>query len=140
MAALNKTITLEFMVVGHTKFALDSCFGLIKQWFQHTYVQCLDQIADVQTSAKVNEVRLVRTEDGVIHVPTFNWVSHFAPHYKKVSNIKQYHQFVFSSSHSSSVMCKEYCDTQGTTHMLLKHNWVPSHSDIIEPSGLSAER
>ena len=33
MAALNKTITLEFMVVGHTKFALDSCFGLIKQQF-----------------------------------------------------------------------------------------------------------
>lgn len=144
MAGLNKTITLEFLIVGHTKFMPDSCFGLIKQRFRRTYVQCLDNIASVvKNSAKVNEVRLVGTENGDVQVPTYNWVSHYAPQFKKLPGIKKHHQFVFSDSHPGSVVCKEYCDSQGTAHKLLKTDWVTSHTDlpdIIEPSGLSIER
>jgi hypothetical protein len=31
---LHKTITLNFLVAGHTKFAPDWCFGLLKQAFR----------------------------------------------------------------------------------------------------------
>ena len=144
MTGLNKTIALSFMVVGHTKFTPDSCFGLIKQRFRRTHVQCLSDIASVvKHSATVNEVRLVGTEDGDVHVPTYNWLSHFAPHLKKLSSIKSYHHFEFSSLYPGSVVYKEYSDTPSTTATLLKHDWEPSYTDLppmIEPPGLSADR
>ena len=47
MTGLNKKITLSFMVVGHTKFSPNWCFGLFKQTFRRTKVGCLDGIARV---------------------------------------------------------------------------------------------
>ena len=36
MTGLNKRIEISFMMVGHTKFAPDWCFGLLKQRFRRT--------------------------------------------------------------------------------------------------------
>ena len=47
MVGLSHSITLSFMVVGHTKFIPDSCFGLVKQWYRKTHVECLSDIIDV---------------------------------------------------------------------------------------------
>ena len=144
MASLNETITLSFMVVGHTKFTPDSCFGLIKQRFRRTHVQCLSDIAAVVSeSAIVNEVRLVRTEAGEVFVPTYNWISFFAPHFKKVSQIKQFHQFHIRSSSPGTIECREFSDTSTITVSLLKDAWQPAATDLpptISPSGLSSER
>ncbi len=50
------------MLVGHTKFSPDWCFGLLKQRFRHTFVSSLQDLADVITqSADVNEVQFVGT-------------------------------------------------------------------------------
>ena len=75
MSGLNHTITLSFMVVGHTKFTPDSCFGLLKQCFHRRYVQCLSHIADVKESATVNQVKFVGTKDESKKVPTYNWLT-----------------------------------------------------------------
>ena len=40
-------VTLSFLVVGHTKFAPDWCFGLFKQLYRKTNVGSLKAIADV---------------------------------------------------------------------------------------------
>ena len=132
------------MVVGHTKFTPDSCFGLIKQRFRRTHVQCLsDMVKVVEESATVNRVKLVGNEAGVVYVPTHDWLSFFAPHMKRITRIKNYHQFCFSSSHVGTVICKEYSDSIGTPITILKKDWEPSVTDlppIITPSGLSAER
>ena len=37
-------ITVNFMVAGHTKFAPDWCFGLLKQKYHRTPVSCLEDI------------------------------------------------------------------------------------------------
>ena len=57
---LHKSITLNFLVAGHTKFAPDWCFGLLKQAFKHHAVSSLsDMQAVVNKSAKVNIAQLV---------------------------------------------------------------------------------
>ena len=69
LAGLNKTITIAFLIVGHTKFALDWCFGLLKQKFGRSKVVCLSDIEEVmKTSAEVIEVQLVATQNGRILV------------------------------------------------------------------------
>ena len=142
MAGLNQSITLSFMIVGHTKFTPDSCFGLIKQRFRHTSVQTLSDISHVVTeSATVNRVQLVGNEQGEVFVHTYDWMSFFAPKLKKVPGIKQYHQFNFTEA--GTVVCKQYSDSQGKSVSLLQNPWSPTHNelpDIIPPPGLSLER
>ena len=78
LVGLHKTITISFLIVGHTKFAPDWCFGLLKQKFRKTKVDCLDDIAKVvQGSAEVNEVQLVATQEGEVLVPIYNWADFF---------------------------------------------------------------
>ena len=142
MAGLNKSIVLSFMIVGHTKFTPDSCFGLFKQRFRRSHVQSLSDIATVVLeSAKVNQVQLVGTEQGEVMVPTYDWMSFFAPRLRKVLGIKQYHQFEFVAP--GTVLCKQYSDSQGTAISLLKDPWSPTPTvvpAIVPPPGLSLER
>lgn len=89
---------MKELIVGHTKFSPDWCFGLIKQWFRRTNVSCLDDIAMVvDQSAKVNTPQLVGTQEGEILVPSYNWSEMLGPHFRKVKNIKTYH-FCFDAS------------------------------------------
>ena len=56
----HKQITLSFLIVGHTKFSPDTCFGLIKRLYRRTYVGCLDDISKmVSNSSVVNKPQLV---------------------------------------------------------------------------------
>ena len=144
MTGLNESITLSFMLVGHTKFTPDSCFGLLKQRFRRTHVQCLNDIVQVvEQSASVNKARLVGNEAGEVFVPTYDWLSYFVERFRKLSGIKKYHQFLFSSSKPGEVICKEYSDSPGETVKLLKNQWKPIATDlppVLQPSGLSADR
>ena len=98
-------ITLSFLVVGHTKFAPDWCFGLFKRLFKRTRVGSLRSIAEVvQKSAKCNEAQLVSDEHGGVIVPTLDWITFFAPKFRKMIGIKKGHHFRFSSSHKGEVL------------------------------------
>ena len=144
MTGLNRSANLSFMIVGHTKFMPDSCFGLLKQRFCRMHVQSLSDIATVVSeSATVNRVKLVGNEAGDVMVPTYDWLSFFAPQFRKVANIKQYHQLQFSSTTPGTVVCKDYSDSEGTTISLLKNPWSPLSTvlpPVIPPPGLSLER
>ena len=62
------------MIVGHTTFVPDWCFGLFKQMFQRTVVGCLDDIVGVVArSAEVNHAQLVAKQNREVLVPTYNW-------------------------------------------------------------------
>ena len=70
MVGLSCSITLSFMMVGHTKFTPDSCFGLVKR---RTHVEFLSDIVDiVNKSGYINHARLVGTQDGQVLVPTYD--------------------------------------------------------------------
>lgn len=65
MAGFHKEIKLSFLLVGHTKFALDWCFGLFKQLFKMTSVGSINDIAEVtEKSATVTYAQLVGEYDG----------------------------------------------------------------------------
>lgn len=42
LVGLHQSISVSFLIVGHTKFAPDWCFGLFKQRFRKCKVDCLD--------------------------------------------------------------------------------------------------
>lgn len=68
MVGLNDSISVSFLIVGHTKFAPDWCFGLLKRAFQRTRVDCLDDIVRVvEESAEGNHAQLVGAQDGSYH-------------------------------------------------------------------------
>ena len=76
-------------------------------------------------------------------MPSYNWLSFFTPQFKKVTRIKQYHQFQITSTHPGVVVCKDYSDSPGTPITILKQPWTPKSTKlppIITPSGLSPER
>ena len=90
----HRSICLNFMVVGHTKFAPDWCFGLLKQRFRRCAVSSLGELEDVVNgSAVVNSAQLVGNEDGRTLVPTCDWQQHLEPYFRPFNGIKSYQHF-----------------------------------------------
>jgi len=78
LTGLHEEVKISFLPVGHTKFAPDWCFGLMKQRFRCTKVGDLDDIANcVSLSSSVNVPQLVGSLDGTTLVATYNWSEHF---------------------------------------------------------------
>lgn len=147
MSGRHTEITLSFIVVGHTKFSPDWCFGLINRLYRRTKLGSLQAIAQVvNKSAHCNYAQLVVSEDGSTLVPIFDWTSFFALHFKKMTSIKKYHYFRFSSSEPGVVYTRVHCDMEEEKHFLLKkasQPWCPNPSEypsLVPAKGLTAER
>ena len=145
MVGLQDSISLSFMIVGHTKFSPDSCFGLLKRTFRRTAVNTLQDLCDVVTqSAACNKVEVVGWEDGVSLIPTYNWSTYFSAYMDKVIGIKKFQHFNFNTLTKGSVQCRTVCDGDSIVVTLSKSaTWQPSTSvlpDIVEPKGLDAKR
>ena len=82
------------MLAGHTKFAVDCGFGLIKRKYLKTVVNCLGDISDVvEQSSDVNKSQLCATQDGTNIVPAYDWTKFLMPHYSRLHSILSYHHF-----------------------------------------------
>ena len=96
MCGLHKSFQLHFMVVGHTKFAPDWCFGLFKQKYRRTLVSGLDDIVKVvadSTPSGVNIPQLVGDEQGSVFVPQFDWGDFLQAFFKPLAGIKSFQHF-----------------------------------------------
>jgi hypothetical protein len=147
LVGLNKAITISFLVVGHTKFAPDWCFGLLKQKFRKSKVDCLaDLVQVVQASAEVNHAQLVGNENGDVIVPTYDWADHFDAPFRQTAlkGIKSFHHFSFNASQPGEVAVQTVCDGPKKQLKLLSDPaWRPQRTDlppIIKPNGLTLER
>ena len=139
----HKQITLSFLIVGHTKFSPDTCFGLIKRLYRRTYVGCLDDIAGVVSkSSVVNEPQIVGAQDGSTVVPMYNWGTYFDEGTTKVPGIKKYQHFRFSAEHPGKVFVKSSRGAAEKEVTILKstHNLLETFPSMITPTGLSLER
>ena len=132
LTGLHRTVTMSFMLVGHTKFAPDWCFGLFKQRFRRTFVSSLDDVVDVvNTSADVNVAQLVGSQSGEPIVPVYNWVTYLGSHFRSIPHLKKYHHFTFSATHPGVVMLKEYSNTSEETFTMLDSgSWSPVASEL----------
>ena len=147
ITGLHKSITISFLLVGHTKFAPDWCFGLLKQRFRKTKVDCLDDIAEVvKSSAEVNKVQLVATQDGQSLVPTYDWSGFFDEPFKQTAlkGITGFHQFRFTSDCPGHVFVKSASNQpEKEIHLLADPHWSPRADElppILDLVGLSEER
>ena len=147
LVGLNENITLSFLVVGHTKFSPDWCFGLFKQQYRHSKIGCLDDIVRVvEQSAVVNHTQLVGKQDVTVLVPTYNWASFFDKAFCQTAlqGIKAMHHLTFSKSSLDSVVVQDSVTSPEKVIKLVKDaNWRPQADNlppIILPSGLSLER
>ncbi len=121
MVGKHNSITISFMIVGHTKFAPDWCFGLLKQRYRKTEIGCLNDLAKVvNTSPTVNEAQLVGTQDGSVVVPTRDWATFLGSHFKNLARIKKYQHFHFSANHPGYVFIKQYSDSPEVSVQLIR--------------------
>ena len=80
-----ETIDYNFLIAGHTKFAPDWCFGLVKQKTRKTYISSLFDIARaVEDSATVNTAEFVGLHNGRVLVTTYDWTSFLETFFKKI--------------------------------------------------------
>ena len=119
MVGLSRSITMQFMLVGHTKFTPDSCFGLVKQHYWRTHVECLSDIVDVlNKSGYINHARLVGRQEGQVLIPTYDWQTYLSPNFKKIPNIKMFHQFKLLADHPGVIISANYTVT------MKRQNWI----------------
>ena len=84
-SGLHNTVNYHFLLPGHTKFAPDWCFGLVKQKTRRTFISSLFDIARaVEESAVVNTAELVGLHNGTVRVPTYDWVTYLQQYFKKL--------------------------------------------------------
>ena len=109
LASLNRKIEISFLLVGHTKFAPDWCFGLLKQKFRKSLVGCLeDLVRVVNQSASSNHAQLLGLEDGTPVVDQHDWAGFFQPYFRRgaFDGIKSWHHLVFSSAAPGQAMVR----------------------------------
>ena len=147
ISKLHHTINYSFMIAGHTKFAPDRCFGLIKCAYKVNYISSIyefAQMVDTSSAVGVNKAQLVGTHDGRVIVPVYDWASFLSPYFNKLPNIKKYHHFRFSTDEPGKVYFKEYASSPELSFMLLKNRAVVPGPTVLpcklNPEGLSDER
>lgn len=140
---LHNEIEYSFMVVGHTKFSCDRCFGALKKktsvtalWTLYDIAKCCDDSAICNTS------KLVGTHTGDVLVPTYDWVAMLSKYFYKVPNITDFHHFRIKSSDPGTVHCLRRLDSPPTILNLFKKNtkFVKEMPEIIQPHGFTAAR
>ena len=106
----HRTITLNFMIAGHTKFAVDWGFGLVKKRFRRTRCNTLNDIKRViEDSSSINHAVLVGDESGNLHVPTYDWSS-FLLHCSKFPQLKEHHYFRFEAGNPDHIFARKFHD------------------------------
>lgn len=148
MTGLNSTITLSFMLVGHTKFAPDRFFGLIKRRYRRTPVYSINDMVNVVVSSTVaggNTAQLTKDVNGEKQVIWRDWKSFLSCHFHPIPKITTYHHFRFASENPGKVFLKEFADSTETVVGLcntdadleLDPDELPEE---IQPSGMDLKR
>ena len=147
LVQLHQSITYSFLIAGHTKFAPDRCFGLIKKCYKVSHVSSLYEFArlvDTSSSVGLNKAQIVGTHDGKTIVPVYDWVSFLGQFFKKIPNMKKFHHFTFSKESPGMVSCKESVSFPHQPFRLLKNPTVvpplAAFPTTVEPEGLTDER
>ena len=123
ITGLHQTCVYSFLIVGHTKFACDWCFGLLKQSFRKSFISSLNEFASVidrSTVTGVNVPQLCSLHGGSVIVPVYEWVSFLSAYFRKFKNIKKYHHFRFKKEAPGVVFYKQFSDSTEESFILLR--------------------
>ena len=138
-----ESITVSFMVVGHTCCAVDGGFGLAKKKFRASDTDTSDQLASlVSASAAPNES--CKASDWV----WLDWHSFLQGHFKKIAGIMKHHHFSFSVEEKGVVTMKGTCrEKEPSVKVRILKDTSDEHTfsaealpPVLPPGGMSAAR
>ena len=143
---LHRSVRYSFLIAGHTKFAPDRCFCIIKKSYKQNYISSIYEFANMVelSSSGVNKAQLVGTHDGTVIVPVYDWCSYLEQYFKRLPNIKSYHHFRFNKEEPGRIYFKESDLSPEQSLMLLKNPAIlPPASRLpakVNPTVLSQDR
>jgi hypothetical protein len=148
MTGQHKSITLSFMLVGHTKFSPDAYFGLIKKKYRRSKVYTYDHLVDVidsSTTGNFNVTQTYRNNDGREKFHFRKWSSWLGKIFKELSGITNYQHFRIEADAPGEMNVKRSVDAEEETFFLLKKKTFKFDERSEKPpcftsKGLSAER
>ena len=123
LRGLHHRVSLHFLIAGHTKFAPDWCFGLLKKAFRRTRVSNLQELSSCiqsSTNKSVSIAQLVGSDNGPAEAPVYDWQSFLGPLFKAVLHIKDQHHFAFLSSKPGIVMYRQLYKSEEQSFCMLK--------------------
>ena len=140
----NPTIRLKFMIPGHTKFAPDRFFGLIKRLYRRTCVSTLADVRNSTTQGQNIPQCTVDLQSGKRYVTWYSWSEYLNTLFRSFPGIWKYHHFRFDVSEPGIVFAKEFNNTEEVKYKLtLQDDWPEIHHQLppsITPTGMSHER
>lgn len=146
MTGYNPTIKLSFMIPGHTKFAPDQFFGLVKKHYWRTSVSTLSDIEDVVRNSMTGHQNIpqptVDCQTGEQYVTWYRWDEHLRTLFHSLPSISKYHHFILDASEPGSVIVKKYADTEEITCKLTlgeELHGINKMPPTITPVGISSE-
>ncbi len=123
MTGKHDTITLSFMIAGHTKLR---CFGLLKKKYRRTCIGGLPDLVEVVNNSSVVNV------------------AYFAPVFVKLKGIKKLHHIRFQSDSPGFVFVKEFSNSDENEVCLIKkgsQSLLPgTQPPQLTATGLSLQR
>ena len=126
-----KTVVLSFMLSGHTKFAPDRHFGLIKKLYRRTRVDTIECIARVVRQSSIiggNIPQLITNSTGDTLVHFHDWSQFLLKYFKTIPNITSFHVFRFDQHHPGTVFVREHSRSPEKQFTILKGE-SPTSSD-----------
>lgn len=149
LVGLHTRIDLSFMVVGHTKFAPDGYFGLLKYRYRRSSVYTYENLANMIEASSENGHNICqrfRSPSGKPEIDYRDWSNWLSNYFKKLPNITDYHHFQIDSSQPGEVVVKESLDAPEERYMLLKGEFpyqttpLPQPPGKLKPQGLTLDR
>jgi hypothetical protein len=148
MTGQHKSITLSFMLVGHTKFSPDAYFGLIKKNYRRSKVYTYDHLVDVidsSTTENFNVCQTYKDKHGRKKNQFRKWSSWLGKVFKELTGITNYQHFRIDADAPGKINVKCSVDAEEEIFFLLKEKTFQFDERSGKPScftskGLSAER
>ena len=142
---LHKTVSLNFLIAGRTKFSPDWCFDPIKQKFRKTNVSCWNDIAHVvrkSTSSCCNCPQLVASKNDIVNVELYDWQSFLKNYFRTFPNLLSYHHFHFKYNSVGEITAKQYNDSAKVVVNIARNRNIERElfPEVLEPPGLSLAR
>lgn len=140
-------IKMSFMLAGHTKFAPDRFFGLLKKAYRRTSVSSLPELVKMVSDSSIagkNIPQLTIDCFGKRHVVWYDWSNFMSKYFSTIPGILQYHHFRFDSSFPGKVFVKYYSnssseDVIGIINDVNSLDVLDMPNEVV-PAGMSLER
>ena len=147
MLGLCDSAELNFMIVGHTKFATDRFFGLIKRRYNKCVVDTLEDLVNVVNSSSFgghNVAQLtVDPVSGERFVTWYGWSSFLQKMFKPIEALTKYHHFRTSAAEPGVVYARLLASSAEERFNVLRNPGVLDMAALpekITPAGLPLQR